>query len=104
MLIAIYVVQNCSPLGQHKQKAYIMLFILNDNFVCLSCRSATFALQQGGLYYLKGYLQEHIYNCKLILKCKNGNPIIKAVLLSKLSFEKSIELHELAGFPVESVS
>ena len=53
---------------------------------------------------MKGYLQEHIYNCKMILKCKNGNPTITAVLLLKLSFEKSIELHELAGFPVESVS
>ena len=32
-------------LGQDKQKAYI---ILNGNFLCLSCPSATFALQYGG--------------------------------------------------------
>ena len=31
-------------LGQDKQKAYI---ILNSNFLCLSCPSATFALQHG---------------------------------------------------------
>ena len=34
-------------LGQAKQKTYI---IWNDNFLCLSCLSATFALQHGGLY------------------------------------------------------
>ena len=32
-------------LGQDKQKTYI---ILNGNFLCLSCPSATFALQHGG--------------------------------------------------------
>ena len=32
-------------LGHDKQKAYI---ILNDNFLCLSCPSVTFALQHGG--------------------------------------------------------
>ena len=32
-------------LGQDKQKAYI---ILNGNFLCLSCPSATLALQYGG--------------------------------------------------------
>ena len=33
------------PLGHGKQKAPI---ILNGNFLCLSCPSATFALQHGG--------------------------------------------------------
>ena len=32
-------------LGQDKQKTYI---ILDGNFLCLSCPSATFALQHGG--------------------------------------------------------
>ena len=32
-------------LEHDKQKAYI---ILNDNFLCLSCPSVTFALQHGG--------------------------------------------------------
>ena len=32
-------------LGQDQQKAYI---ILNGNFLCLSCPSATFASQHGG--------------------------------------------------------
>ena len=32
-------------MGHDKQKAYI---ILNDNFLCLSCPSVTFALQHGG--------------------------------------------------------
>ena len=34
-----------AALGQDKKKKYI---ILNGNFLCLSCPSATFALQHGG--------------------------------------------------------
>ena len=41
--LAIHVVQNCH--AGEQQKAYI---ILNGNFLCFSCRSATFALQYSG--------------------------------------------------------
>ena len=41
--------------GQDKQKTYM---ILSGYFLCLSCLSATFALQHGGfLYHVNGKLQ-----------------------------------------------
>ena len=42
------------PLGQDKQKTYI---ILNGNFPCLSCPRATFLSSMAVLYHVNGQLQ-----------------------------------------------
>ena len=53
-------------LGQDQQKAYI---ILNGNFLCLSCPSATFASQHGGFVP-----REWHASCKGLIKTTQSPP------------------------------
>ena len=50
--------------GQDKQKTYI---ILNGNFLCLSCPSATFALQHGGFGPREWLVNKGYFLCKFEL-------------------------------------
>ena len=60
LYLAIHVIQNRRTGEQDKQKAYI---ILNGKFLCLSCPSATFALQYGG-FVPCDWLAERAYRAK----------------------------------------
>ena len=59
-------------LGQDKQKAYI---ILNGNFIGLSCPSATFALQHGGLIPREWLAAKGLLTAKILFLfgVKRGN-------------------------------
>ena len=50
--------------GQDKQKSYI---ILNGNFLCLSCPSATFTLQHGGFGPREWLVNRGYFLCKFDL-------------------------------------
>lgn len=52
--------------GQEKQKAHI---ILNSNFLCLSCPSATFALQHSGFVLREWQATKGLFENSLSARC-----------------------------------
>ena len=71
-------------LGQNKQKTYI---ILNGNFLCLSCPSATFALQHGGFVPPEWLTEKGLFNSTLSFS-------LFSIVVSSIAFTKRTILQQ----------